>query len=587
MRPTFRDMRSPILVLLLSLLMTGAVTAVVAQNVDAQNRAQFHRRADSMRDAIDRRMAAYLNSLLGARGLFLASSDAVSPLEWRRYVTSLDLRERYPGIQGVGFADGLTPGEVSPAEARLRRTLVPDFTVRPAGRRPFYAPVTYLEPMDRRNRAALGFDMFSDPNRRAAMERARDTGLPAMTEPVTLVQEITADKQPGFLIYVPVYRGDEPTSVDARRAALEGFVYAPFRAHDLFAGVFADRAQAQLGFSVFDGPATSSDTLLYRGPNGRGPAMLETTRPIAVAGHTWTLVVQAPRNFAFDAPSRLPLYMALVGLLISLLLFTNAWVLATGRHRAQTMAEGMTAELRQADRAKDEFLSVISHELRTPLNFIMGFASILDDELPGPLNPKQREYMGKIMNGADRMLMLVNDLLDFAKLQAGKFQLSPDLVAYPAVLHEAIAAMRPLAAQKGLTLESEIRTDDTVCMDGERVSQVLYNLISNAIKFTPEGGSIRVVARREGDHLVTAVSDTGIGIAPEDVPKLFTRFKQLDMSATRQAGGTGLGLSIAKALVEAHGGTIRVESAPDRGSTFSFTLPVDSPLADCRPEPGA
>jgi CHASE1-domain containing sensor protein len=514
MRPTFRDMRSPILVLLLSLLMTGFTTTLVAQNVDAQNRAQFHRRADSMRDAVDRRMAAYLNSLLGARGLFLASSDEVSPLEWRRYVASLDLRERYPGIQGVGFADGLTPEELAPAEARLRRELVPTFTVHPAGRRPFYAPVTYLEPMDARNRAALGFDMFSDPNRRAAMERARDTGLPAMTEPVTLVQEITADKQPGFLIYVPLYRGDEPTDVAARRAALEGFVYAPFRAHDLFAGVFSDRVQAQLDFSIFDGPVRASDTQLYRGPNRGGPAAFETTRPIAVAGHTWTLVVKAPDSATFDAPMRLPLYMALVGLLISLLLFTNAWVLATGRHRALTLAEGMTAELRQADRAKDEFLSVISHELRTPLNFIMGFASILDDELAGSLNAKQHEYIGKIMNGADRMLLLVNDLLDFAKLQAGKFQLSPERVAYPAVVQEVVASMRPLAAQKGLTLDADIRVDDTLCIDGKRVAQVLDNLISNAIKFTPQGGAIRVAAYRQGDRLVTAVTDTGIGIAP-------------------------------------------------------------------------
>jgi signal transduction histidine kinase len=459
----------------------------------------------------------------------------------------------------------------------------PAFTVHPRGTRPFYAPVTYLEPMDARNRAALGFDMFSEPQRRAAMIQARDTGRPAMTRPVTLVQEITADKQPGFLIYVPLYRGAdaEPTDVAERRAALEGFVYAPFRAGDLFKGVFADPAQARLGYAIYDGPEPDAAQLLYQGPND-GPTRFESAVPIPVAGHTWTLVVKAPPNFAFDAPTRLPLYMAIAGLIVSLLLFTNAWVLATGRHRAVALAEGMTAELRQADRAKDEFLSVISHELRTPLNFIMGFASILDDELAGSLNAKQHEYIGKIMKGADRMLMLVNDLLDFAKLQAGKFQLSPERVAYPAVVQEVVASMRPLAAQKGLTLDADNRFDDTLCMDGKRVAQVLDNLISNAIKFTPQGGAIRVTAYRQGDWLVTAVTDTGIGIAPEDVPKLFTRFKQLDMSSTRQAGGTGLGLSIAKALVEAHGGTIRVESTPDKGSTFSFTLPIDSPLPECR-----
>ncbi|MFN3429105.1 MAG: sensor histidine kinase, partial [Candidatus Sericytochromatia bacterium] len=230
--------------------------------------------------------------------------------------------------------------------------------------------------------------------------------------------------------------------------------------------------------------------------------------------------------------------------------------------------------LQQADRTKDEFLSVVSHELRTPLNFIMGFASVLEDGVAGPLTPEQLGHMTKIVNGADRMLLLVNDLLDFAKLQSGMFDLEPLPTDFDQLVGEAVILMRPLADQKPVTLTSVVEVDRKVAVDGPRVTQVLTNLVANAIKFTDAGGRVEVRARVRDGELLTEVTDTGIGIAPEDVPKLFQRFQQIEMGATRRAGGTGLGLAITKALVEAHGGHIGVESQPGIGSTFWFTLPL-------------
>jgi PAS domain S-box-containing protein len=251
------------------------------------------------------------------------------------------------------------------------------------------------------------------------------------------------------------------------------------------------------------------------------------------------------------------------------------------RKRAEAQAARWAARLaeanerlREADRHKDEFLSVISHELRTPLNFITGFASVLDDEVPGPLNALQHAYVGKILTGADRMLLLVNDLLDAAKLQAGKFDLAPQPTAYLPVVEEVVATLRPLADRHELRLDVLIEAEAVPVIDGPRVVQVLTNLVGNAIKFTPKGGRVTVRAFVRGDELVTQVMDTGRGIADSDIPRLFQRFEQLDMSATREAGGTGLGLTICKALVEAHGGAIGVLSERGRGSTFWFTLPM-------------
>ena len=256
--------------------------------------------------------------------------------------------------------------------------------------------------------------------------------------------------------------------------------------------------------------------------------------------------------------------------------------LKSRNEQVEAEVERRTAELRaaneallEADRYKDEFLSVISHELRTPLNFIMGFASILEDGVVGELDPKQSAVVGKILTGSERMLSLVNDLLDFARIQAGRVELNCQPTDYAALVEEVRGSLRPLAEKKRLHLETIVAVSRPVRLDPDRMTQVLTNLVANAIKFTSEGGRVAITAGIEDDRLVTEVKDTGVGMAPEDVPKLFTPFKQLDMGMTRRSGGTGLGLSISRALVEAHGGVITAESEGlGKGAIFRVVLPI-------------
>lgn len=230
--------------------------------------------------------------------------------------------------------------------------------------------------------------------------------------------------------------------------------------------------------------------------------------------------------------------------------------------------------LRQADSLKDQFLSIVSHELRTPLNVISGFGSILDDEVAGPLTPTQHEYLRKMLGSAETLLFLVNDLLDMTRIQAGRFSLSPQTIDFSGIARDVVEDLSPLAAQKHLELCNEVPPLPSLVADPQRIGQVLTNLLNNAIKFTPEGGWIRLRAIIEDGFLRCEVEDTGIGIAPENLSKLFKPFTQVDMSTTRKAGGTGLGLSISKAIVEAHGGKIGVQSEPEKGSCFWFTLPL-------------
>lgn len=229
--------------------------------------------------------------------------------------------------------------------------------------------------------------------------------------------------------------------------------------------------------------------------------------------------------------------------------------------------------LETADRMKDEFLSVVSHELRTPLNFISSSASVLQDEVLGPLNADQQEMLANVITGSDRMLVMVNNLLDISRMAAGSLALSIGACIYRDVIDEVARTLSPLASAKGQQL-NVLPCDGIIQADPVRVVQILTNLIDNAIKFTPEGGVISVRSSVDGGVLRTEVLDSGPGISEDDLPRLFQRFQQLDMSLERSAGGAGLGLSIAKALVEAHGGTIGVESTLGQGSCFWFALPL-------------
>ena len=232
--------------------------------------------------------------------------------------------------------------------------------------------------------------------------------------------------------------------------------------------------------------------------------------------------------------------------------------------------------LHEANRLKSEFLANMSHELRTPLNAIIGFSEFLVDERPGPLNAKQKEYLQDVLNSGQHLLQLINDVLDLSKVEAGKMELFPETFTLPAAVDEVCSVIHPLATKKNITLRKEIApTVANVTLDQQRLKQILYNLLSNAVKFTEDGGRVEIHATRfDAKWLRLQVRDTGIGIRPEDLGKLFIEFKQLDSSYARRYQGTGLGLALTKKIVELQRGSITVESEPSKGSTFTVSLPL-------------
>lgn len=233
--------------------------------------------------------------------------------------------------------------------------------------------------------------------------------------------------------------------------------------------------------------------------------------------------------------------------------------------------------LEQADRAKSNFFATVSHELRTPLTSVIGYSEMLLEGLAGALNPEQREYMRTVMEKGDQLLRIINGILDISRMEAGQMQFERVSFDVGEVIEVALATVTPHARRKQLALSKIVAKGlPPVLGDRDRSRQVLINLLNNAIKFTPEAGSVIVAASPGAKCVRIEVRDSGIGVAPEYHQRIFEPFFQVDNSSTREYGGTGLGLNIVKRFVEAQGGAVGIESEAGRGATFFFTLPVAS-----------
>lgn len=242
---------------------------------------------------------------------------------------------------------------------------------------------------------------------------------------------------------------------------------------------------------------------------------------------------------------------------------------------ANQQLELQNRELDRVNRLKSEFLASMSHELRTPLHTIIGFTELLGEELEGPLNEKQKRFLGHVHQDSQHLLALINDILDLSKIEAGQMELHPESFDAGAVIAEAVSGIRPMASARGIAVENQVAGETIVKADKVRFREILNNLLSNAVKFTPEGGNVGVESFVDGVGMVGfCVADTGVGIAPEDQEAVFDKFRQVGSTTRGVREGTGLGLAIVKSFVEMHGGTISLESAPGEGSRFSFTVPA-------------
>lgn len=576
------------------------------------SQARFAFQVKEAKFTVQQRLAAYEQVLRGGVGLFSAVPE-VGRDAWRHYVSALEIGKNYPGIQGIGYALRVPAVELEAHTRAVRAEGFQAYAVRPAGQRDEYTSIIYLEPFDWRNQRAFGFDMFSEPVRRAAMILARDSGLPSVSGKVTLVQETSKDVQSGFLMYLPVYRGDgpAPTTPEQRRAALRGYVYAPFRMNDLMDSALTRAVRDGIHLQVFDGEAGSAEALLYDSGAGShdprpGPPTFSSDERFEFNGRVWTMRFGSTPGFDGAIDPQKPQLILFGGLLISVLFSMVVWWSAINRHRARQIAVA-NRELREeidtrtrlavqleeaknlaegANRAKGEFLANVSHELRTPLTLML---APLEDLLLHDAAPSDwRAQTERVRRNALLLLNRVNDILDYSKAEAGKFELRCQRIEPAALVALLLEDAATVATRKGCTLAWSIDSAlGAICTDPSHFEKILLNLVSNALKFTSSGGHIAVEMRAlDAEWFVLEVTDSGCGIEESELPRLFERFHQVDGSALRQHGGTGIGLALVKEMTELMGGNVSVASRPGEGSSFFVRLRRVMPIVDERQQAG-
>ncbi|MGO4549919.1 CHASE domain-containing protein [Lysobacter sp. 2RAF19] len=588
--PGFAGFALAVLVLIATVALVLTAWRAARENALAGAQAEFHGSTSEIVELLQQRLVNYELTIRGGAALF-ASVARPSPAEWHAYVDGLNLAQRFPAMTGLGYAAYVSHYGMQRLQIDTRDAGRGLLTIWPRGERERYGPILYLEPRTAENLSAVGFDMYSDPARRAAMRAAMREAMPRMSARVKLVQDL--DPKPGgFLMYVPVFPGGlAPPSGVQRESAITGWVYAPIRAKR-FVEVGLAPINRTVTFRLYDITDGGRD-LVYADPAHRegDAAAFHETITVRAYGRQWQFeFASGPLETA--APALVPLRTALiVGLLASLLLFGIVWSLAHTELRAQRLAARMslaarrsearvralnrslearvetrTRELSEANRELETFAYSVSHDLRAPLRAIEGFGRVLEDRYAPVLDDTGRGYLERVRNAAARMSELIEGLLKLSRVARG--DLMPERLDLSRMAGDIIADLRTLDPHRPVTVD--IAPTLVATADAAMVRSLLTNLLSNAWKFTREREQAFIAFAQHDDGETFYVQDNGVGFDQAYVDKLFRPFQRLHDDA--HFAGEGIGLATVKRIVERHGGTITATGEAGKGAVFAFTL---------------
>ncbi|MBC7915138.1 MAG: CHASE domain-containing protein, partial [Pyrinomonadaceae bacterium] len=536
----------PALIVLFVLLAFSFAAYQGARTASVDRRSKiFESRVQILTGDLKNRMTDYIQILKGCQGLFYAS-DSVTSNDWKIYNTNLKVSENYPGIQAIAYAPYISRKQTSNLEQQVNQGKT-NFRVKSTFKNKFLTPVLYIQPFTYRNLRAWGYDLYSDPVRREAIDRAILSGDAAITKKITLVQETGNNIQPGFLIFMPIYRiGHNFHSPESRRQNASGVVANVFRAYDLMKVVF--KQYNDLNIQVYDGTETKLANLLYNSnPVVAADFFLSNRRfdfksntSILIAGNPWSIVVTPKQQFGSVLERQQPALILVFGLSISILLFMLTF---NSIKRQSDVSEELLIS-KSLESKKDEFIGIASHELKTPLTSIKAYMQLLERS---NLEEREKNFIRKANSNINKLSNLIGDLLDVSKLHAGRLQLNIAPFSVSKLINESIENVQHMYGSHQIINRNSIPVL-TLYGDVPRLEQCMINLMVNAMKYSPGAKFIYINTVTSTKEVRIEVIDQGLGISEENQAKIFDRyFRAEELSPV--ISGLGMGLYISNEIV--------------------------------------
>jgi len=569
----------------LIVLLVGVIITVVAvshaknKRIDTVNQ-NFISNCNDITVRLDVRFKAHAQ-LLRSSAAFFTATDTVTREQWKIFNESEKISRNLVGIQGVGYSLIIPKNKLKQHIQSFRENGFPDYNVYPSGDREIYTSIIYLEPFSGRNLRAFGYDMFSEPIRRKAMELSRDSDFAILSGKVLLVQETDKDVQAGTLMYLPVYKkGKQTITVMERQSAIKGWVYSPYRMDDLMSGILGNwdlLKRNRIKLEIYDDENITDEALLFDSQKNdkevnKVKPNLYLKLPIEFNGKKWTLQFTS-HDESLSILKGDTLILLISGIIISILLSILTLVLINTRFRASQI-QMLNGKLEKLNIDKDRFISILGHDLKNPFSNILGFSEILTDQINSLNSDEIKEIAGNINKSARITNNLLEGILMWARTQQGSIPFKPQNLSLSATCENILEILNPNAKAKNITINHSATEHITVFADDDMLKAILRNLVSNAIKFTNKNGAININATQTDSNVTISISDNGIGIKPNNLVKFFDISEVLSTTGTAKETGTGLGLLICKEFVGKHQGKIWVESEVGKGSDFKFTLPI-------------
>lgn len=525
--------------------------------------------------ALSQRLLSYEEILRSGASLSRISSG-ITKQQWRDFIKDLDIGNRYPGTRAFAYAAYVPQATLSSHINEVRAQGDSGYKITPAGDRDLYVPVTFGELIEPSEAAqTFGFDLYTDPERQAALVLARDSGKVAVTDPIILRGDLDeAVQPPAVTIYFPVYSGPEkPATQSERLARIIGFTFAALRVNDLMVGLFGQEALSNpnSGLKLTALDAENERVELYSSPSfprlAGQSGVHSKTIPLTIYDKSWeaTIVVAAGSGNVW---LQNPWVQFAAGSFVSLLLAALLFMLMINR-----LIGTMVSQEINIQQAKDDLLSLTSHQLRTPASGVKQYLGMVLQGYSGKISQEQKEVLNKAYSANERQLEIINQLLYVAKADAGQIRLEKKAHDLTQLVKEVIENYQDDASSRRINLSFRRAKPLQLKADPRFIRMIVENLLSNAIKYSYPGSSVSLNLNSHGRSVVLLVKDGGVGIARQEHPKLFQRFSRIDNELSREAGGSGIGLYLAQKLAEAHGGSIKVVSDVGAGATFTLSLP--------------